>query len=106
MVNRNSGSTTGRIAKRTILALALSGLLALGGCSSSTPPPGQVAAMEKTELHFSLDQCQPLDANLFKCPLPTSQFAIPITMARSNVSESDRKAASSYRMESSLSLGL
>jgi hypothetical protein len=68
MVNRNSGSTTGRIAKRTILALALSGLLALGGCSSSTPPPGQVAAMEKTELHFSLDQCQPLDANLFKCP--------------------------------------
>ena len=68
MVNRNSRSKTGRIAQRTILAVALSGLLALGGCSSSTPPPGQVAAMEKTELHFSLDQCQPLDANLFKCP--------------------------------------
>jgi hypothetical protein len=68
MVNRNSGSKTERIATHTILTLALSGLLALGGCSSSTPPPGQVAAMEKTELHFSLDQCQPLDANLFKCP--------------------------------------
>ena len=68
MVNRDLPSKTERIAKRTILALALSGLLALGGCSSSTAPPGQVAAMEKTELHFSLDQCQPLDANLFKCP--------------------------------------
>lgn len=68
MVNRNSRSKTGRIARRAILPVALSGLLALGGCSSSTTPPGQVAAMEKTELHFSLDQCQPLDANLFKCP--------------------------------------
>jgi hypothetical protein len=27
-----------------------------------------MAAIEKVELHFSLDQCQPIDANIFKCP--------------------------------------
>ena len=77
MINRNSRSKAERIAKHTILAVALSGLLALGGCSSSTPQPGQVAAMEKTELHFSLDQCQPLDANLFKCPAQDKPICNP-----------------------------
>jgi hypothetical protein len=38
------------------------------GCSSSAPPPAKMAAIEKVELHFSLDQCQPLDANIYKCP--------------------------------------
>ena len=44
--------------------------LLLGGCSSSVPAtPPEIAAMEKTELHFSLDQCERLaDSNLYKCP--------------------------------------
>jgi len=59
-----SNSATRMIA--AVCATAALGLV-LTGCSSSPPPPG-IAAMEKVELHFSLDQCQPLDANLYKCP--------------------------------------
>ena len=72
MENRNSSSKRFAIGKRMIPAaagVAMLGLL-LSGCSTTTAPvaASEVAAMEKTELHFSLDQCQPLDDNLFKCP--------------------------------------
>jgi hypothetical protein len=72
MVNRNTGSKIFGIARRTIAVVAATvalGLL-LGGCSlSASAPPSEIATMEKPELHFSLDQCQPLgDANLWKCP--------------------------------------
>jgi len=77
MVNRDSDSKAERIAKRAISAIAVLGLLALGGCSSSTPPSAEVAAMEKTELRFSLDQCQPLDANLYKCPAADKPICNP-----------------------------
>ena len=50
---------------RTAIAAAA---LMLAGCSSSTLPPAQVAATENVELHFSLDQCLPIETNLFKCP--------------------------------------
>lgn len=71
MVNRgNPVSKTRRLAGRMIsgaeMVAALT-VLSLGGCSSSTPAPPS-AAMKRAELHFSLDQCQPLDANLYKCP--------------------------------------
>ena len=73
MENRNSGSDTYGIARRgngrrmiaMIGATAALGLVLIG-CASSSPSPA--AAMEKTELHFSLDQCQPMEANLYKCP--------------------------------------
>jgi hypothetical protein len=68
MVNRNSGLKAKKIAKSAFSAFAIVGLMTVGGCSSSTAPPAQVAAMEKVELRFSIDQCQPLDANLYKCP--------------------------------------
>ena len=71
MENRNTGSNRFGIAKRLIPSLAATaglGLL-LSGCSATTPASAsQIAAIEKTELHFSLDQCQPLEAGLFKCP--------------------------------------
>jgi hypothetical protein len=76
MANRNSDSNAEGIAKRMISAIAVLGLLSLGGCSSSAPPAG-TAAMEKTELHFSLDQCQPLGANLFKCPASDKPICNP-----------------------------
>jgi hypothetical protein len=53
------------------------GLLALGGCSSSEPSSAEQAALAKTELHFSLDQCQPLDANLYKCPASDKPICNP-----------------------------
>jgi hypothetical protein len=47
-------------------------LLSLGGCASSPPtpstPPAIPAATGNAELHFSLDQCQPQGAGLYKCP--------------------------------------
>ena len=77
MLSRNSGSNLERIAKRAISAIAVLGLLALGGCSSSEPSSAEQAALAKTELHFSLDQCQPLDANLYKCPASDKPICNP-----------------------------
>lgn len=66
------------ISKRTIAMIAMLGLLALGGCSSSaTAPPTQQAATQKTEMHFSLDQCQSMGANLYKCPAADKPICNP-----------------------------
>ena len=77
MVSRNSSTRAEKIAKRTIAAVAVLGTLALAGCSSSEPSAAQQAALAKTELHFSLDQCQPLDANLYKCPAADKPICNP-----------------------------
>jgi len=77
MVNRNSGAKAGQMAKRMALAIAALGLLALGGCSSSTPPPAQDAAMKRTELHFDLNKCEPLEAGLYKCPASDKAICNP-----------------------------
>lgn len=77
MAKRNSGSKPKAPAKRLVLATAALGLFALGGCSASAPPTAQQATMEKTELHFSLDQCQPMGANLFKCPAADKPICNP-----------------------------
>ncbi len=77
MVSRNLGIRAEEIARRTISAIAVLGLLALGGCSSSEPSPAEQAGLAKTELHFSLDQCQPLDANLYKCPASDKPICNP-----------------------------
>jgi len=77
MVKRNSGSKPEAIAKRLVLAIAAFGLLVLGGCSASAPPTAQQAALEKTELHFSLDQCQPMGAGLYKCPAADKPICSP-----------------------------
>ena len=55
---------------RRIVTASLLAIVAMlfAGCSSSTPPSAEEKAMEKTELRFSLDQCQPIELNLFKCP--------------------------------------
>jgi hypothetical protein len=78
MATRSLGSKPEAIAKRLMLAIAALGLLALGGCStSSEPPPAEQAALAKTELHFSLDQCQPMGANLFRCPAADKPICNP-----------------------------
>ena len=77
MAKRNSGSKPKAIAKRLVLATAALSLFSLGGCSTSEPSSAQQAAMEKTELHFSLDQCQPMGANLFKCPAADKPICNP-----------------------------
>ena len=77
MVSRNSGIRLEEIARLTISAIAVLGLLALGGCSSSEPSAATQAGLAKVELHFSLDQCQPLDANLYKCPASDKPICNP-----------------------------
>lgn len=77
MANRTPPSKAERIAKRAILAIAALGWLILGGCSSSEPPPAQQASLENTELHFSLDQCQPMGEGLFKCPATDKPICKP-----------------------------
>jgi len=77
MVNRKPGSKAARIAKSTISVIAGLGFLTLAGCSSSEPSTAQQAALAKTELHFSLDQCQPMGANLFKCPAADKPICNP-----------------------------
>jgi len=72
MLNQKSETRMFGIAKQTIAAVGATAALGLllGGCSSSaSAPPSEIAATEKTELHFSLDQCERLsDTNLYKCP--------------------------------------
>ena len=77
MAARYSGAKATQIAKRAILAIAVPGLLALGGCSSSTPPPAQEAAIKRTELHFDLNKCELLEANLYKCPASDKAICSP-----------------------------
>ena len=78
MVSRSSDSKAERTAKRTISAIAVIGLLALGGCSSSSaPPPAQQAALAATELHFDLNKCEDLGAGLYKCPASDKPICNP-----------------------------
>jgi hypothetical protein len=72
MKNRNSGpkksGIAGLIITYGVLTATALGLLLAGCASTSSETPAEIAAMEKTELHFSLDQCEPLNEGLFKCP--------------------------------------
>jgi hypothetical protein len=78
MLDRNLGPEIKRIAKGTFSAIAVFGLLAVGGCSSSAEPSAATqAAMAKTELHFSIDQCQPIEPGLFKCPAADKPLCNP-----------------------------
>src|SRR5271167_1047928 len=65
MAYRNLGS-------KVSSAIAVLGLLALAGCSSSspdtTPPIPPQSELATTELHIALDQCKPLETGLYKCP--------------------------------------
>lgn len=70
MVHRNLGSKAARTVKAASSAIAVLGLLALAGCSSSssTPPVPQHSELANSELHIYLDQCKQLEAGLYKCP--------------------------------------
>ena len=72
MENWKSKPATLQTAKRTIAAVgatAALGLLLAGCSSSASATPPEIEAIEKTEMHFSLDQCErQSDANLYKCP--------------------------------------
>ena len=68
MVSRNSASKANNIANRTISAIVVLGLLALGGRSTSEPSAATQAALAKTELHFDINTCQQIAPNLYKCP--------------------------------------
>jgi predicted component of type VI protein secretion system len=77
MTNLNSSSKAKRIAKRSISAFAVLGLLTLGGCSSSEPSAAQQAALAKTELHFDINACQPIEPGLYKCPAADKPICNP-----------------------------
>jgi hypothetical protein len=78
MVGRNSGVKAKRIAKRTLSATAVLGLLVLGGCSSSADPSqAQQASLAKTELHFDLNKCEDMGAGLYKCPASDKPICNP-----------------------------
>ncbi len=77
MVFEYSEPRTNQRQKLMFLALAMLGLLALGGCSSSEPSPTKQAALAQTELHFDLNQCQSLGAGLYKCPASDKPICSP-----------------------------
>jgi predicted component of type VI protein secretion system len=77
MVSRNSASKAKNIAKRSISAVAVLGLLALGGCSSSEPSAATQAALAKTELHFDINACQQIEPGLYKCPAADKPICNP-----------------------------
>lgn len=77
MVHASSGVVMRNITTRAIQAIAVAGLLALGGCSTSDPSQAQQAALEKTELHFDLNKCEDLGAGLYKCPASDKPICNP-----------------------------
>jgi hypothetical protein len=77
MVSQNSEGKAERLPKRMFVVIAVLGLLALGGCSSSEPPPAQQAALAKAELHFDINKCQDLGAGLYKCPASDKPICNP-----------------------------
>ena len=77
MTSQISSSKAKIIAKRAVSAIAVLGLFALVGCSSSEPPPAQQAALAKTELHFDLNKCEDLGAGLYKCPASDKPICNP-----------------------------
>ena len=67
-----------RVAKPILLTIAVAGLLALGGCSSSSEPSAsQQAALAKTELHFDINKCQDMGGGLYKCPASDKPICNP-----------------------------
>jgi predicted component of type VI protein secretion system len=65
------------MAKRMFLGVALLGLLTLGGCSSSEPSAATQANLAKTELHFDINACQPIEPGLYKCPAADKPICNP-----------------------------
>ena len=77
MVHRQSGSKPKGIAKRSIAMLAVLGVLALGGCSSSEPSAATQASLARTELHFDINACQQIEPGLYKCPAADKPICNP-----------------------------
>jgi predicted component of type VI protein secretion system len=77
MVSRNSLSRLNGLAKRATSVIAVLGLLVLGGCSTSDPSAAQQAALAKTELHFDINACQPIEPGLYKCPAADKPICNP-----------------------------
>lgn len=77
MLKRTSGSKAGRIISRTVVSFAVLGLLALAGCSSSEPSAATQAGLAKTELHFDINACQPIEPGLYKCPAADKPMCNP-----------------------------
>jgi hypothetical protein len=65
-----------RIIPAAALAVSL-GMLALGGCSSSTAAPPEEAALAKTELHFDINKCEMIEPGLYKCPAADKAICNP-----------------------------
>jgi len=67
-----------QMTKQMFLAIAVIGLLGLAGCSSSPEPSAaQQAALAKTELHFDINACQPIEPGLYKCPAADKPICNP-----------------------------
>jgi hypothetical protein len=63
--SRKRNSRTARTIAGAAIALSL-GMLAITGCSSTTPAPQP--NLTRVELTFNLSQCVPIDAHIYKCP--------------------------------------
>jgi len=77
MVTELSGAKALRVAKRAISTIAVLGLLALVGCSSSEPSAATQAGLAKTELHFDINACQQIEPGLYKCPAADKPICNP-----------------------------
>ncbi len=65
----------GRIVFRGALVTVLAA--ALGACAGATTPSGANSAAQKVALNFDLSQCQPMGANMYKCPAVDKPICSP-----------------------------
>jgi predicted component of type VI protein secretion system len=77
MINRTSGVNARAIARRAMSTIAVLGLMAFAGCSSSEPSAATQAGLAKTELHFDINACQQIEPGLYKCPAADKPICNP-----------------------------
>jgi len=78
--NRAANDYARRICSRsTILKGAAAAVLAFGlsACASTTPAAGPTPGEERAEVNFDLSKCEPMGANMYKCPAVDKPICSP-----------------------------
>ena len=68
MAKRNPRSKIVGIAMVVSIWAMVALMLAMAGCATSAPPLSEIAAVKRAEVNFSLDHCETIQTNLYKCP--------------------------------------
>jgi len=78
--SRAANDDARRVCSRSnLLRGAAVAILAMGlsACASTTPAAAPTPAEERAELNFDLSKCEPMGANMYKCPAVDKPICSP-----------------------------